>query len=177
MDDFLAKPIGPAELFAAIERVLAGRPASQAPRDSSPGPGILLDPTTLLAACDDDPVLLGKLIGIFRNNLPGSLARVQEAIARQDPAHLRESAHQLRGMLLSFSPTAAQAAARLEAMGAGGELGEAASSFETLAELIERLGPLLDGLSIEALRAQAGAADADRSGRSPIHSGRAPGSG
>src|SRR3954452_23131876 len=72
MDDFLAKPIGPAGLFAAIERVLADRPASQTPRDSSPGPGILLDPTTLLAACDDDPVLLGKLIGIFRNSLPGS---------------------------------------------------------------------------------------------------------
>src|SRR3954470_22391361 len=62
MDDFLTKPIRPAELLAAIERVLAGRRASQAPRDSSPGPGILLDLTTLLAACDDDPVLLGKLI-------------------------------------------------------------------------------------------------------------------
>ena len=141
MDDFLSKPIGPAELFAAIDRVLAGRPASEAPRASSPGPGILLDPTTLLAACDDDPVLLGKLIGIFRNNLPGSLARVQEAIARRDPAQLRESAHQLRGLLSTFSPEAAQAAARLEAMGAGGELGDAASTFETLAELIERLGP------------------------------------
>src|SRR5205823_4836285 len=29
MDDFLAKPIGPAALFAAIERVQAGRPPSQ----------------------------------------------------------------------------------------------------------------------------------------------------
>ena len=38
MDDFLTKPIGPAELFAAIERVLAGRPASQRrrPRPRSP---------------------------------------------------------------------------------------------------------------------------------------------
>ncbi len=178
MDDFLAKPIGPADLFAAIERVLVGRPAAAAPVASSAQPGILLEPTTLLAACDDDPVLLGKLIGIFRNNLPGSLARVQEAIARQDPAHLRESTHRLRGLLSTFSPDAAQAAARLEAMGAGGALGEAASAFETLAEqLIERLGPLLDGLSIEALRDQARAADADRSGRPPSHSRRAPGSG
>ncbi len=149
MDDFLSKPIGPAELFAAIDRVLAGRPASQA---SSPGPGILLDPTTLLAACDDDPVLLGKLIGIFRDNLPGSLARVQEAIARRDPAQLRESAHQLRGLLSTFSSEAAQAAARLEAIGAGGELGDAASAFETLSDMVGRLGPYLEYLPIDELR-------------------------
>ena len=152
MDDFLTKPIGPAELFAAIDRVLAGRPASEAPLAASTEPGILVDPDTLLAACDDDPVLLGKLIRIFRNNAPGSLARVREAIARQDPAHLRESAHQLRGLLSTFSPKAAQAAALLESMGAGGELGDAASSFETLADLIERLGPLLENLPIDELR-------------------------
>src|SRR5207302_5007062 len=62
MDDFLTKPIGPAELFAAIDRVLAGRPASQAPRAWSPEPGFLVAPETMLAACDDDPVLLDKLI-------------------------------------------------------------------------------------------------------------------
>ena len=154
MDDFLSKPIRPAELFAVIDRVLAGRPASEAPPASSTEPGILLDPETLLAACDDDPVLLGKLIRVFQNNVPGSLARVQEAIARQDPAQLRESAHQLRGLLSTFSSEAAQAAARLEAMGAGGELGDAASTFETLAEMIERLGPLLENLPIDELRGQ-----------------------
>ncbi len=154
MDDFLSKPLGPAELFAAIDRVLAGRPASRSPRDSSPGPGILLDPTTMLAASDDDPVLLGKLIGIFRNNLPGSLDRVQEAIARQDPVHLRESAHQLRGLLSTFSPEAAQAAARLEGMGAGGELDDAASTFETLADMIRQMVPLLENLPIDELRSR-----------------------
>ena len=77
---------------------------------------------------------------------------MQEAITRQDPAQLRESAHQLRGLLSTFSPKAAQAAALLEAMGAGGELGDAASTFETLAELIERLGPLLENLPIDELR-------------------------
>ena len=152
MDDFLTKPIGPTELFAAIERVLAGLSESEAPSSSSTGPGILVDPETLLAACDDDPVLLGKLIGIFRDNLPGSLARVQEAIARRDPAELRESAHQLRGLLSTFSPEAAQAAARLEAMGAGGDLGDAASTFETIADLIRRLGELLEDLTIDDLR-------------------------
>src|SRR5439155_9800312 len=42
MDDFLTKPIGPAELFAAIDRVRAGRPASEVPPASWPEPGILV---------------------------------------------------------------------------------------------------------------------------------------
>jgi len=37
-------------------------------------------------------------------------------------------------------------------MGAGGEFGEVASAFETLADLIERLGPLLEDLPIDELR-------------------------
>ena len=155
MDDYLSKPIRSAELVAAIERVLAGRPASEPPPESSTEPGILVDPDTLLAACDDDPVLLDKLISIFQNRMPGLLARVQEAIARQDAAQLRESAHRLRGLLSAFSPQAAQAAALLEAMGAGGVLGDAASGFETLAELIERLRSLLENLPIDELRRHA----------------------
>jgi hypothetical protein len=55
-------------------------------------------------------------------------------------------------LLSTFSPEVAQAAARLEAMRAGGELGDAASTFETLADLIERLLPLLQNLPIDELR-------------------------
>ena len=126
----MSKPIRSAELFAVLDRLLAGRPGSGPPGHSPPEHEHIVDPHALLAACDDDPVLLDKLIHIFRNNAPGSLARVHEAIARQDPAHLRESAHQLRGLLSTFSPKAAQDAALLEAMGAGGELGDAAAAFQ-----------------------------------------------
>ncbi len=152
MDDFLSKPIGPAELFAAIERVLAGRPASEASLASSPEPGILVDPHALLKACDGDPVLLDKLIRVFKDNISGSLAQVQEAITRADPDRLRESAHQLRGLVSTFSTKAAQAAALLEAMGADGRLDDAASTFEAIADMIERLGPLLENLPIDELR-------------------------
>ncbi len=149
MDDYLSKPVRSTELFSVIERAVAGRPASEAPLAASTEPGTLIDADTLLGACDDDPVLLGKLIRVFQSNVPGSLARVQEAITRQDPAQLRESAHELRGLLSTFSATAAEAAARLETMGADGQLDEAASTLDGLSELVVRLSPLLDDLSIE----------------------------
>jgi CheY-like chemotaxis protein len=152
MDDYLSKPIRSAELFAVLDRVRSGRPGSEPPGPSPSEHEDIVDPDTLLAACDDDPVLLDKLIRIFQSNVPGSLSRVEEAITRQDPAQLRESAHQLRGLISTFSPKAARAASQLEAIGAGGELGEAASTFEVLADLIERLGPLLENLPIDELR-------------------------
>jgi two-component system, sensor histidine kinase and response regulator len=152
MDDYLSKPIRAAELFAVIDRVMAGGHASETPLASSTDPRTVVDPDTLLAACDDDPMLLGKLIHVFQNNISGSLARVQEAITGHDPAQLRESAHQLRGLLSTFSAKADQTAALLEAMGAGGEFGDAASTFETLADMIGLLGQLLENLQIDELR-------------------------
>ena len=152
MDDYLSKPVRSAELVSVIERAVAGRPASKAPLAASTEPGTVIDADTLLGACDDDPVLLGKLVGVFQSNVPGSLARVQEAITRQDPPQLRELAHQLRGLLATFSSEAAQVAALLEAMGARGELGDAASAFEILADMVERLGSLLENLPIDELR-------------------------
>jgi CheY-like chemotaxis protein len=152
MDGYLSKPIHSAELFAVVDRVLAGRRGPGPPGLSPPEHEEIVDPDTLLSACDDDPVLLDKLIRIFQSDVPGSLSRVEQAIARQGPAELRESAHQLRGLISTFSPKAAQVASQLEAMGADGELGDAATTFETLADLVERLGPLLENLPIDELR-------------------------
>ena len=155
MDDYLAKPFGAAELFSVMDRVLAGRPAAETVPPARGRTEALLDPATLLAACDDDPTLLRKLVRIFRADTPGALARVRDAVDEQDASRLREAAHKLRGSLSTFSATAAAEAARLEAMGAGGQLDEAASALDGLAEMVGRLGPLLEGLSIEQLRHQA----------------------
>jgi HPt (histidine-containing phosphotransfer) domain-containing protein len=155
MDDYLAKPIGAAELFRVMGRVLAGLPAAEPEPPARGRPETLLDPATLLAACDDDPTLLGELIQVFRANTPGALARVREAVQGGDAPRLREAAHRLRGLLSTFSATAAEAAARLETMGAGGQLDDAAATLDDLAEMVGRLGPQLEGLSIEQLRHQA----------------------
>ena len=68
---------------------------------------------------------------------------------------MREAAHELRGLLSTFSAVAAVEATRLEEMGAGGQLHAVASTLEVLTEMVERLGLQLEELSIEQLRHQA----------------------
>jgi PAS domain S-box-containing protein len=155
MDDYLAKPVAAAELYRVMERVLDGRPAAGPEPPGRGRPEALLDPATLRAACADDPALLRELIQVFRDNAPGALARVGEAVRAGDAPRLREAAHRLRGLVSTFSAAAAAEAARLEAMGAGGGLGEAAATLDGLAEVVGRLGQQLEGLSIEQLRHQA----------------------
>jgi two-component system sensor histidine kinase/response regulator len=155
MDDYLAKPIAAAELFRVMDRVLAGLPAAEPVPPARGRPETLLDPAALLAACDDDATLLRELIEVLQADAPGTLARVHEAVQDRDAQRLREAAHRLRGLLSTFSATAAETAARLEAMGAGGQLDDAASTLDGLTEMVERLGPQLEELSIERLRHQA----------------------
>jgi CheY-like chemotaxis protein/HPt (histidine-containing phosphotransfer) domain-containing protein len=152
MDDYLPKPFRAAELAAAIERVTSLQPGPDPP--SAPGPGAesLLDGATLLAACGGDPDLLRTLCRSFRANAPAALDRVREAIAARDTGRLREAAHQARGIVSTFSAQAAEAAQRLENLGAGNQLDSATATLTDLDELLTRLDPLLINLSVEALR-------------------------
>jgi HPt (histidine-containing phosphotransfer) domain-containing protein len=138
-----------------MDRVLAGRAGSEPVPPARGRPATLLDPATLLAACGDDPTLLRELIDVFQADTPGALTRVGEAVEQQEASRLRAAAHRLRGLLSTFSAMAAAEAARLETMGAGGQLDDAASTLDVLAEMVERLGPQLEELSIEQLRHQA----------------------
>src|SRR5262249_6296750 len=64
MDDFLAKPIQAADLWAVVDRLVAARPPA-----ARPGPG-LLDPRAILAACGGEAVILETICRVFRAGLP-----------------------------------------------------------------------------------------------------------
>jgi CheY-like chemotaxis protein/HPt (histidine-containing phosphotransfer) domain-containing protein len=149
MDDFLAKPIQAADLWAAIDRVVAARP----PGDR-PGPG-LLDPRVLLAACGDDAAILEKLGRAFRARLPDHLTAVQDALRDRDAPRLREAAHKLAGMVAAFSSVAGGVASELEDHAAQGRLEEARPLADRLESMVDELLRLAGELSLDALRDQA----------------------
>jgi PAS domain S-box-containing protein len=154
MDDYLGKPIRRKELFATIERVLAGRPPAEEVRgEAAPADGVL-DAATLLTACDADPVLLGQMIAIFQADAPAHLDRVGAAVRARDAAELREAAHKVRGLVAAFSPGAADVARALEQAGAAGRVDGADEQVATLAGMVRGLSARLAGLSVDELQSR-----------------------
>ncbi len=78
MDDFLTKPVHAADLWVAIDRVLAnGAPADQPERG-------LLDARVVLAACGGDGSILWKLCQKFQASLPHQLMAARDALQDAD---------------------------------------------------------------------------------------------
>ena len=157
MDDFLAKPIQAADLWAATERLTGSRPPADRPRRD------LLDPRVLLAACASDGTTLEEISQVLRARVPDQLTAVQEALRDRDAMRLREAAHKLSGTVAAFSTVVGAMASDLEDHAASGQLEEAWPLVEQLEALARELIQQVDGVSIEALREQAAAAgDGDR---------------
>jgi two-component system sensor histidine kinase/response regulator len=131
MDDFLTKPIRVADLWTAMDRVVAGRLPAEAPEPGlldlpaeAPGPG-LLDGQVLLTASGGDAAILDKICQAFRARLPDHLQAVQDALRDRDAPRLREAAHKLSGMVAAFSTVAGGVTSELEDLAAQGQLEEA----------------------------------------------------
>jgi CheY-like chemotaxis protein/HPt (histidine-containing phosphotransfer) domain-containing protein len=149
MDDFLAKPIQAANLWAAIDRAAGARPPGGAP-----GPA-LLDPRVLLAACGADAAILDSICRTLRARLPDHLRAVQDALRDGDAPRLREAAHKLCGMAMAFSTVAGGVASEIEDHAAQGQFEEARPLVGQLETMAEELMRVVGGLSLETLRQQA----------------------
>jgi CheY-like chemotaxis protein len=153
MDDFQTKPIRPAELLAAISRVLETHSSAEPSRRD------LLDAPVLLAACGGDPTLLKRMCQILIARVPEHLAALREAARAQDAPRLREAAHKSCGMLSEFSTAAGDLAGNLEEMAARTQLEKAAVIVEQLESMAHELVKQIEGITVEALRLRAGGAD------------------
>jgi HPt (histidine-containing phosphotransfer) domain-containing protein len=72
------------------------------------------------------------------------LARIQTAIIHGDGRALERAAHSLKGTVMSFgAQTAGAAALRLEVMGRGGDLTQAAMACAELEREVAQLGQAL----------------------------------
>ncbi len=163
MDDFLTKPIRPAELLAAIDR-LAPAPGVSRPVQPAAGEHFsLLDPVAVLRGCGDDEEALWGMCRAFQNYLPDRLAEMGDALRDEDSPRLREAAHKLCALLYAFSTAAGDVASDLEDHAAQGRLEESRPLVEQLEAMARELLGLVGGLSLETLQHQAAAAgDSDQ---------------
>jgi CheY-like chemotaxis protein len=152
MDDYLVKPARAAELFATIDRVVAGGDARPPAGPGHAGLNGLIDRAALLAACDGDEGLLRKMCQHFRAFVPGRLAEVSEALRERDAGRLREAVHKLGGMVSTFSAAAAEAVVLLGRLGSEGKFEEAAQANARLVEAVAGVLSVLEGLSAKQLQ-------------------------
>jgi len=113
MDDFQTKPIRPADLLAAIDRVLRIHSSRQSRRRD------LLDAPVLLAACGGDPTLLRKCVRPLTARVRMHLASAAGGDARPGRAAPARSGSQMLSAWLSgvFRRVAGDLAGSLEEAG------------------------------------------------------------
>jgi HPt (histidine-containing phosphotransfer) domain-containing protein len=138
MDDYIAKPIIAAELYATLEQPRAATPGS------SPPSGDAFDPEPALARCEGDRELFAGLIAIFLADYPGYLDRLREAAAANDAEAMYRAAHTLKGPLGTLGlDDAMNLVAELEQIAERGDLAVAVVTIELLTRRLERTAPQL----------------------------------
>ncbi|MCE9578045.1 MAG: PAS domain-containing protein [Deltaproteobacteria bacterium] len=150
MDEFLAKPIEAAVLWAVMERVEVDPLAAPAPAPRAAEPG-LLDAQAILRACGRHAAALERLRLVFRRSLPAQSGRLRAALARADLRELREAAHQLTATVGPFSTVTAGVASALEDAAVRGEGERCAALATRLDALCDALLDATVTLSIDAL--------------------------
>ena len=140
MDGYIAKPLRPSELFAAIAELV---PDTVAPSDAGAAAAAsaeTIDWDESLCAVGGDRRILETLAQTAIEELPRLLAAIGDAIQRGDAAALRLAAHTLKGSLRCFGNTRAHDdAARLEQMARENDFAEGRPVLSVLEEEIAAL--------------------------------------
>jgi CheY-like chemotaxis protein/HPt (histidine-containing phosphotransfer) domain-containing protein len=140
MDGYLAKPIQPQELYAALESIVTGN-ARDSHISAAPGPSQkVLDKAALLDRVEGDQQLLRSVVGVFLADCPRMMEAVRTAVAERDVTRLEREAHNLKGATGNLGAgDAHHAAAVLESLAVEGELTSAEHAYRALEKELDRL--------------------------------------
>ena len=150
MDGYLAKPFSAQALFAPLETLgpeagALGATPARVPVADAPA----VDRAALLEIYEGNTELLAELAELLIAHAPQMLADLAQAVRQQDASQVNRLAHRLRGSAANFAATrAVAAAARMEELGAAGNLARAELEFATL---VEEMRLLLEELTRLAL--------------------------
>jgi two-component system, sensor histidine kinase and response regulator len=132
MDEYLAKPIEPALLYAAVEHDRPVTPVAPAPvtHDDSLG---RFDRARMLEWLGGDEDLLKEVVDLFLEDCPARLVAIKAAVDARDAKEIRSTAHALKGSAGNISAQDLFEAARaLEHIGLEARLDEAAAAWQRL---------------------------------------------
>lgn len=142
MNDYVAKPIRPQELVAAILRAPSRAGSEPAGVDGDvPGPAV--DPAVLDRLAESmggDESFVAELIEQFVTDSPALVAAARKGLEEGDADGVRRAAHTLKSNAATFGAnTLADRSRRLENAAKAGELRDGAASIDAVAEELERV--------------------------------------
>ncbi len=142
MDDYITKPINPAELAKVIQiTVPSGTEVATVPADP-----MIKGPSNaeLLARFDGDSELLKELAGIFLQECPRMVDEIRAALRAGDSKALERAAHALKGSVGNFAMSGPrETAQRLELLAKSGQISGAQEIFTILEQQISRFNQIL----------------------------------
>ena len=152
MDDYLSKPIRPADFLATIDKLI---PSPRRDRPATPGPiRPSVAETELLADFAQNRKVLADVIRVFLVDAPKYLALIRNAAASDDATAMAAAVHALKGSVGLFSKDGYGMVRTLEqAVKTGGTAAarsQLAAVESTVTELCEELDRLQQKLSVEA---------------------------
>jgi HPt (histidine-containing phosphotransfer) domain-containing protein len=155
MDDYVAKPVRPQDLRAALERWRARPQAGAAAPGERETAAALPAPAPqaevfrferLLESSSEDPDFARMLLLEFLGGVPAMIERLHEALAAGDGKELVQRAHALRGSARTLGADALAAACEtLEEAAGRGELAAARLAAARAVAEFGRIGPAVEG--------------------------------
>ena len=144
MDGFISKPIRRKEFLQAVSIILTGAGRTVREAEAGAKSGTIVDADAVLSRFDSDKALLQEAAELFRRSIPRLLAQLRSAVENGDIILVERTAHSIKGSVGNFGGIAAmESAMKLEMMGRGGDLSEAAEALERLEREVDRLIPAI----------------------------------
>jgi CheY-like chemotaxis protein len=139
MDDYLSKPLQPADLHALLDHlVLDGADCASEE---------VIDEVSLLRYVDGDIALVGSLAALMLKETPRGMEEIEAALASEDMEQVQRAVHRFKGSSRTMSASACTAAAeRLEAAAHEGDREGLREAWAALQAAVERLVPTLEGM-------------------------------
>jgi CheY-like chemotaxis protein/HPt (histidine-containing phosphotransfer) domain-containing protein len=140
MDGYVAKPIQPDVLYAAVEALAQAAVSPDPAAIATKKADNVVDLVAALNRVRGRPESLKKLAGLFLAESARLLPEIREALGQRDDVNLRRAAHTLKGSVACFvAKPAAEAALRLEIMGRDNTLEGAEEAYTALVLEIDRV--------------------------------------
>ena len=149
MDDYVSKPLRPADLFDAIFRVCGVAPGELSPQPPAEVPQPAEEPEVFdraaaLDLMEGDEELLDELVALFLEEVPPRLQELHAALTAAETNKLERIAHGIKGAASNLGAEAIRAAAlALEQIGGAADLTAAPAALTRLEEELARLRVVL----------------------------------